>query len=1796
MRTTMSKLRLALSASTLTLAMGIPGTANAATCNWLTAAGNWATGGNWSCGVQPTSADDAVITGAGAVATLSGINAGAATINLGSGNAINITNGSTLAIYNSSITNNGIFTVASNSDFRNFGATLTVGGTGSIILDTSAGNARLFTGNWIFGGNQTVAGSGQLGLNQTTFTNNGLISANVNGGNLSVDVSGGSGGLSGSGVGTGGNAGFFNTGTMQATGGGTLSFESGLYENGATGVILAANGSAVRLNNDARIVGGTLTTTGTGQIQAVGATQYLTNVTLSSGSNLLIQNDNLYASSTLTNNGTITLAGAGGGTASLLNEGGTLTFGGNGTIVLDSTNGGARIYNGSIVFGSNQSLRGSGQLGINQTTVTNNGLFSANTGSNLSIDVSGGSGGLSGTGVGTGGNAGLINNGIMEATGNSTISIEGGLYENAVGGIIRATNGSTISLNSDSRIVGGTLTSDATSVINAFGTTQYLTNVTLSSGSNLRVQNDSLVVDTRLTNNGTITLAGAGGGTSSLINQGGNLLIDGAGTIVLDSTNGGARIYNGNITFGAGTTVQGAGQLGINQTTFSINNVFSANSGSNLSIDVSGGSGGLSGTGVGTGGNAGLINSSTIQATGGSTVSFESGLYENSASGVILAANGSVVSLNADSRILGGTLTTTGTGLLQAYGTTQYLTNVTLSSGSNLRVRNDNLIANTSLVNNGTITLAGAGGGTASLINESGSLTLTGSGSIVLDSTDGTARIYSGNIVFGSNQSVRGSGQLGINQTTITNNGLFSANTGSNLQIDSAGGSGGMSGTGVGTGGNAGLINNGIMEATGNSTIIFESGLYENAPSGVIRATSGSTIYLNPDSRIVGGTLTTDATSVINAFNTTQYLTNVTLSSGSNLRVQNDNLYASTTLTNNGTITLAGVGGGTSSLLNEGGNLLLGGTGTIVLDNSAGGARIYNSAITFGPDQTVRGSGQVGINQTIITNNGFITADAGTGISIDVAGGSGGLSGGGVGTGGNAGLLNRGVLSAVNGSTLALESGLYENDGAGLGGELFAGSNSTILFNGDANFVNLRGGGILDGGRLYAEGYTGAGTINLRSGAANLISTIGAVNGPTTEVILQGAGSTIVVTPFSGGVPVSIDQTLQSVAGSGVFAMQDRNFTVVANSGNFSNAGLTFVNNTVFTAASFTNSGQLIADATSSVVAPISNSGLVHVATGTLTTQAITGPTGTITIDSGAQLRLGGTSTTGTLNNNGTLALGANNITVSSDYTNANFGAGNAFNGRANVTGAGLINASSATQTLSGPNLVGNTLNVGNVRTGGSSSTTLTITNNGTDTVLRGAVQNGSAPSVALSNANFVLNPNGGSSTATISYTGVAAGSLSGQSLNVVNNFSNVGPQTVNIVGNIYQVAQAGAEPASVILAARRVGDAAATSTLTIANVAPVTPGFNEALRADASANGGFLLNGGATSTVNNLAAGSSTGITLSRGTGAAGTFSGTVSIANTSLAVAGSGLADLPLAGQSIAVSNKVYALAVANVATSAVNFGTVRKGAPSPTGGVGITNGATGALTDTLLTSVGATPANIVAGPAPAALASGQSGSVTFSLNTAQSGIVSGSTALGFTSHDSDLADVVLGSQTVNFSGTVTELAAAAVFKNAGAGAFSGSGTSYSYDLGTLATNSGSFSTDFGIANIVALSSYSETLGGSFSQGAGTGYTFNGNTFAGVQGGSSNLGNLLVFDTTGLSNGTYGKTLTFNGYSAFTGLANQSLSPISINIIARITGGTPGAVPEPGTWVMMILGFGLIGAASRRTRRVGVGVATIG
>ena len=236
-------------------------------------------------------------------------------------------------------------------------------------------------------------------------------------------------------------------------------------------------------------------------------------------------------------------------------------------------------------------------------------------------------------------------------------------------------------------------------------------------------------------------------------------------------------------------------------------------------------------------------------------------------------------------------------------------------------------------------------------------------------------------------------------------------------------------------------------------------------------------------------------------------------------------------------------------------------------------------------------------------------------------------------------------------------------------------------------------------------------------------------------------------------------------------------------------------------------------------------------------------------------------------------------------------------------------------------------------------------------------------------------------------------------------------------------------------------------------------------------------------------------------------------------------------------------------------VNFGTVRQNTGNATGSLALTNNNTGALTDSLVTTAGPMPTGITATP-PGPLASQQTGSVGLTLSTTAAGVVGGSGSLSFASHDFELTDLSLGSQDVTFEGTVTELAKATLSKLSGTGTFSGGGTSYTLDLGSFSSGS-TGSADIGVMNNNSGMIYSETLGGSFLQSNGSGFTFTGSDLSGLVGGApAVLGDIVDFSTAGLSNGLYSETIMFDGLSQYPGLTDASLTPISVTIDATVTG----------------------------------------
>ena len=202
---------------------------------------------------------------------------------------------------------------------------------------------------------------------------------------------------------------------------------------------------------------------------------------------------------TLTNNGTLTFANAGNGIDLRLS--GNVSLAGNGLIVLNDRSNNRIFANTSgnrLTIGADQTIRGSGNLGIGQTTFTNNGTVIANQSTALVIQPGGGT-------------ADFINSagGILRADG-GTLQLSGasgGVFTN--NGIIEALNGSQVQLINGASVVGGTLATNG-SAIHSLGSS--LTNVTNNGDFVLDNSSTTTLIST-LTNNGTFTFNNAGNGS-----------------------------------------------------------------------------------------------------------------------------------------------------------------------------------------------------------------------------------------------------------------------------------------------------------------------------------------------------------------------------------------------------------------------------------------------------------------------------------------------------------------------------------------------------------------------------------------------------------------------------------------------------------------------------------------------------------------------------------------------------------------------------------------------------------------------------------------------------------------------------------------------------------------------------------------------------------------------------------------------------------------------------------------------------------------------------------------------------------------------------------------------------------------------------------------------------------------------------------------------------------------------------------------------------------------------------------
>ena len=928
--------------------------------------------------VQATGSGSLVNLGGGGTGTIIGgtlsSSAGGAIENTGSGalNGVSVSSGSTFTAVNGSYTSLLGTTTFNDTaiTINSTGNTTDVQLNGGAAVELTSGSSLTMSNNFnnrIYGSNSsdtltndagsTIQGSGQIGLgsggNAFALTNAGTINANQS---VTLQVDPGNGTT--------------NTGTFEATAGGTLSLIGGYTNTGGT-ILSTGSGSEVNLSG-ASITGGTLTTSSGGVMYSGGST--LSGLTISTGSTITAENNTVTVlQGAITNNGTISLASVGNTTDLQLSGGAALEIT-NGSSITLSNNFNNRIYGSNssdtLTNDAGGTIQGSGQLGLgsggNAFALVNAGTINANQSVTLQLNP---------------GN-GTTNTGTLEATAGGTLQLLGS-YTNTGGTILSTGSGSVVNL-SGSSITGGTLTTASGGVMYSGNGT--LSSLTISTGSTITTENNTVtVLQGAITNNGTISLASAGNTTDLQLSGGAALEITNGSSITL-SNNFNNRIYgsnSGTITNDAGGTIQGSGQIGLGAggNAFALTNNGTINANQSAALQLNPGNGttntgtieATSGATLNLGGS--FTNTGTIQATGGSLVNLAGGgstTITNTGGLVQATGSGSLVNLGGGGigTIIGGTLSSSGGGGIENTGSGA-LSGVSVSSGSNFTAVNGSYTAllGTTTFHDTAIAINSVGNTTDVQLSGGAAVELT-SGSLLTLSNNFNNRIYgsgSDTLTNDAGSTIQGSGQFGLGSGgdafALTNAGTINANQSVTLQVDPGNGT----------------TNTGTLEATAGGTLSLIGG-YTNTGGTILSTGAGSVVNLSGAS-ITGGTLTTSSGGVMYSGGST--LSGLTISAGSTITAENGTV---TTLqgaiTNNGTISLASVGNTTDLQLGAGAALEITNGGSLTLSNNFNN-RIYSlsgtATVTNDAGGTIQGAGQIGLgaggNAFALINNGTLIAN-----------------------------------------------------------------------------------------------------------------------------------------------------------------------------------------------------------------------------------------------------------------------------------------------------------------------------------------------------------------------------------------------------------------------------------------------------------------------------------------------------------------------------------------------------------------------------------------------------------------------------------------------------------------------------------------------------------------------------------------------------------------------------------------------------------------------------------------------------
>ena len=397
--------------------------------------------------------------------------------------------------------------------------------------------------------------------------------------------------------------------------------------------------------------------------------------------------------------------------------------------------------------------------------------------------------------------------------------------------------------------------------------------------------------------------------------------------------------------------------------------------------------------------------------------------------------------------------------------------------------------------------------------------------------------------------------------------------------------------------------------------------------------------------------------------------------------------------------------------------------------------------------------------------------------------------------------------------------------------------------------------------------------------------------------------------------------------------------------------------------------------------------------------------------------------------------------------------------------------------------------------------------------------------------------------------------------------------QTVDVSGSVFRLANPTLNTGSVSLAAR-VGDASPTTALSVTNTSPDT--FTEGLKASLGVPSSPFTGSGA---ITNLAAAQTDTTSLRVGlvTTTPGTFGGTATVDFTSTGAGTTGAPDVSVGSANVTVNGKVYAAAVAQLQTTAVNFGIVHKGdsvLPAPLTVSNIAPATT--LNDVLVGGFGATSVPFTTSGALAGLVAGavDNASLKVGLNTASAGVFSGSAAVNFASRNADLPDLALAPGTVSLAGQVNNFAKTDVAFVAGSGTLSRNLTAFTLDFGSILQTTGLLTTRLSILNNIPGLEPGDLLDVDFLTNAPAFELTGFNSQQGIVAGGF-FGVFISFDSS-MPLGDYLGDILIHSFGHNASGFREPLPDITLTLHADIAADLA-PVPEPSTLVLFTLGAAL-------------------